>query len=146
MRMNISVPDELAEQVRARDLPISSICQDALRKAVDLAEKKEQIMSDVQAVIERLRGTQDEERQRNIDEGRELGILWAKGYATADELRKVAEGDRLSVEKMLSSNELVLVDFYREAEHNFNEDFADDHNEGFIAGAREVWDAVKYEL
>lgn len=35
MRMNISVPDGLAEQVRARNLPISSICQDALRMAVD---------------------------------------------------------------------------------------------------------------
>ena len=29
--MNISVPDELAEQVRQRDLPISAICQRALR-------------------------------------------------------------------------------------------------------------------
>jgi hypothetical protein len=34
MRMNISVPDELAEQVRERDLPISAICQRALREAV----------------------------------------------------------------------------------------------------------------
>lgn len=30
--MNISVPDTLAEQVRERDLPISSICQRALRE------------------------------------------------------------------------------------------------------------------
>lgn len=32
MRMNISVPDELAEQVRERNLPISAICQRALRE------------------------------------------------------------------------------------------------------------------
>ena len=31
MRMNISVPDALAEEVRRRDLPISAICQRALR-------------------------------------------------------------------------------------------------------------------
>jgi hypothetical protein len=35
MRMNISVPDELAEQVRLRDIPISAICQRALRDEVD---------------------------------------------------------------------------------------------------------------
>lgn len=34
MRMNISVPDDLAEQARARKLPISAICQDALRLAI----------------------------------------------------------------------------------------------------------------
>jgi hypothetical protein len=34
MRMNISVPDALAEQVRQRNLPISSICQRALREEV----------------------------------------------------------------------------------------------------------------
>ena len=32
MRMNISVPDALAEQVRERNLPISAICQQALRE------------------------------------------------------------------------------------------------------------------
>jgi hypothetical protein len=34
MRMNISVPDDLAEQVRKRDLPISAICQRALREEI----------------------------------------------------------------------------------------------------------------
>ena len=144
--MNISVPDELADQVRARDLPISSICQDALRKAVDLTEKKEQIMSDMQAVIERLRGTQDEDRQRHTDEGHELGILWAKQWATATELEKVADGDRLTFERLLTGGELTLTEFYDNAEHGYDADYADEHNEGFIAGAREVWDAVKHEL
>lgn len=35
MRMNISVPDILAEQVRERDLPISAICQRALREELE---------------------------------------------------------------------------------------------------------------
>jgi hypothetical protein len=39
MRMNISVPDELAAQVRELDLPISTICQHALREA---AREREQ--------------------------------------------------------------------------------------------------------
>jgi hypothetical protein len=35
MRMNISVPDELAAQVRDLELPISAICQNALRAEVE---------------------------------------------------------------------------------------------------------------
>jgi hypothetical protein len=42
MRMNISVPDELAEEVRQRDLPISAICQRALREAVGQEQAVEQ--------------------------------------------------------------------------------------------------------
>ncbi|MER6355680.1 type II toxin-antitoxin system CcdA family antitoxin [Streptomyces sp. NPDC001634] len=145
MRMNISVPDELAEQVRARDLPISSICQDALRKAVDLAEKKEQIMTDMQAVVERLRATQNEERQRHIDEGRELGILWAKQYATADELRQVAEGDGEDYERGIGSG-AGIAEFYQEVENNYDEEYQEEHNDAFVEGAREVWEAVKHLL
>ncbi len=36
MRMNISVPDDLAAQVRELKLPISTICQNALSEAVKL--------------------------------------------------------------------------------------------------------------
>jgi Post-segregation antitoxin CcdA len=34
MRMNISVPDTLAEEVRRREVPISAVCQRALRDEV----------------------------------------------------------------------------------------------------------------
>ena len=50
MRMNISVPDVLAEQVRTRDLPISAICQDALRTAVEVHDQKERTMTDMQRI------------------------------------------------------------------------------------------------
>jgi len=35
MRMNISVPDDLAEAVRGLHLPVSAICQNALREEVE---------------------------------------------------------------------------------------------------------------
>ncbi|MFD9651761.1 type II toxin-antitoxin system CcdA family antitoxin [Streptomyces mirabilis] len=145
MRMNISVPDELAEQVRARDLPISSICQDALREAVESHDKKERTMTDIQAVVERLRGTQNEQRQRHIDEGRELGILWAKQYATADELRKVAEGDGQDYEQGIGSS-AGIAEFYAEVENDYDEEYQEEHNDAFVEGAREVWEAVKSSL
>lgn len=145
MRMNISVPDDLAEQVRARDLPISSICQDALRQAVELAEKKERTMTNLDAVVERLRGTQDAEHQRHIDEGRELGILWAKEHATVAELRQVAEGDVHDYEFGIGRSD-GIAQFYEEVENDFTEEYSEEHNDGFVAGAREVWDAVKDQL
>lgn len=142
MRMNISVPDELADQVRTRNLPTSSICQDALREAVETHDKKERTMADIQAVAERLRGTQNEERQRHTAEGRELGILWAKEYATADELRKVAEGDSHDYEHGIGTS-AGIAEFYAEVENDYDEEYQEEHNDAFVEGAREVWDAVK---
>lgn len=40
--MNISVPDALADEVRQRNLPISSICQRALREEVDRRRRVEE--------------------------------------------------------------------------------------------------------
>ena len=34
-RINISLPDDLAHQVREANLPVSRICQDALRTALE---------------------------------------------------------------------------------------------------------------
>ena len=34
-RINISMPEELARQIREAGLPVSRICQDALRAALD---------------------------------------------------------------------------------------------------------------
>jgi hypothetical protein len=47
MRMNISVPDTLADEVRKRDVPISAICQRALREEVSrmqIIERTEDIL------------------------------------------------------------------------------------------------------
>lgn len=48
VRMNISVPDELAEQVRTLKIPISETCQRALRDAVESALLRE--TSDMQEI------------------------------------------------------------------------------------------------
>jgi hypothetical protein len=42
MRINISVPDALAEEVRRRDIPVSAVCQRALREAVGSARAAEE--------------------------------------------------------------------------------------------------------
>jgi hypothetical protein len=146
VRLNISVPDDLAEQVRAHDLPISAICQTALRSEVELAKKKEQIMTDLDVVVDRLRGTQDEARKRHYDEGRALGVLWAKTWATFDDLKRVAEGDLDNFIRFDTGNDSMLEFYDSLDDHGMESAYADDHNLGFIAGAAEVWDAVKHRL
>lgn len=145
MRLNISVPDDLAEQVRAHDLPISAICQTALRNEVELAKKKEQIMTDLDAVVDRLRSTQDEARKEHYQEGHDLGVMWAKQFATADQLRLVAE-NLAAFEGGFGIGVEPYADFYETVDHTFDPDYFDEHREGFGDGATEVWDAVKNRL
>lgn len=51
MRMNISVPDDLAEEVRRRDIAISAVCQHALREEVARLRTLEAV-DDITVVIE----------------------------------------------------------------------------------------------
>ena len=51
MRMNISVPDDLAEEVRRRDIAISAVCQRALRDEVARLRTLEAV-DDITVVIE----------------------------------------------------------------------------------------------
>lgn len=144
MRLNISVPDDLAEQVRDRDLPTSAICQTALRSAVEQAKKKEQFDSDLDAVVERLRATQSEASTRHFQEAHDLGVLWAKQYATADQLRVVA--DLTAYEAGFGIAVEPYEEFFENVDHNFDPEYLFEWREGFGDGANEVWEAVKDRL
>ncbi|MFG2967000.1 type II toxin-antitoxin system CcdA family antitoxin [Streptomyces sp. NPDC048288] len=154
MRMNISVPDGLAEQVRARGLPISAICQSALLEAVEQERAKESVMSNIAAVVERLRGTidsKDHEKHRSDRErraeGHADGIAWASDYATAAELSYMA-----SYEPGHGGNPLRSLFPFMSDKKNEKVNHIppirprDPYWEGFIAGAGEVWSAVADQL
>src|SRR5260370_2000175 len=79
-KTSIYLPDDLAEQVRARGIPVSEVAQAALRQAVKEAELKENMMTDIHAVAERLSETQRQARDKSgsgnpriREEGREFG-------------------------------------------------------------------------
>ncbi|PJE96915.1 hypothetical protein CUT44_15275 [Streptomyces carminius] len=157
MRMNISVPDALAEQVRARELPISAICQEALRNAVERDRARQNVMSDLTAVVERLRGTigdRDRERLRSDrelrEEGRDDGIAWARDYATAAELKYLVSygsGKERRGSNPLRSLFPFLSDKRNEKVTHIPPIKAEDpYWGGFIGGAGEVWNAVADQL
>src|SRR5690606_9171452 len=90
LKTSIYLPDDLAKQVRAHGIPISEVTQTALRRAVHAATIRENVVTDIQAVAERLRGTIDQSELDSRDRGRRDGISWAKDHATAGELAQVA--------------------------------------------------------
>jgi hypothetical protein len=147
-RMNISVPDEIAGQVRAYDLPISSICQEALRKAVERAQAKENVMSDIDTVVERLRDTIGAEERSKHEEGRTDGIEWAKRYATARELEDMVTGDNSDANHFQNGHSLVVFGSIKDGQSYFSVTVepGEPYWDGFLAGAAEIWDAVADRL
>jgi Post-segregation antitoxin CcdA len=85
--MNISVPDDLAERVRELDLPISRICQAALRSAADAAARETGVIEvEIHDHYGKHRHTEafegrwlvepDPDKTRTGEEGYEPGAYW----------------------------------------------------------------------
>jgi post-segregation antitoxin (ccd killing protein) len=139
-KTSIYLPDDLAEQVRAHGIPVSEVAQAALRKAVREAELKENLVTDIQAVAERMRGLQraaDEEAQAETERVHSLGVKWAREEASAEALQYVAEWDRARYSGI----------FRPMATMTFGSGYPDSPRDPmwdyFQAGAREVWEVVK---
>ena len=82
MRMNISVPDELAEEVREQNLPISAICQRALREEVHRVKARTEVTNKGFERVE----VYDIQRDREVAfRGRQIGSSYefdADAYLT----------------------------------------------------------------
>jgi hypothetical protein len=96
MRMNISVPDTLAEEVRRREVPISAICQRALRDEVARLRELESV-NDILVYVESEQADPDPTTWLGFDEGKpmltykrwpvggRLELLWVLEYEEGDE-------------------------------------------------------------
>ena len=106
MRMNISVPDDLAVQVRMQSLPVSAICQRALREEVDRARARAEAAS---KGFERVK-VYDSKRERDIAfQGRHVGRSYdretVEAWLTPKGAIAVYDADR---------QELYVYDSYKE--------------------------------
>jgi hypothetical protein len=90
LKTSIYLPDELAEQVRVHGISITEVAQTALRHAVRAAIIRENVMTDIQAVAERLPSTIDRSSLDSRDGDRRDGIRWAREHATTGELEQLA--------------------------------------------------------
>ncbi|HEY1919772.1 MAG TPA: type II toxin-antitoxin system CcdA family antitoxin [Streptosporangiaceae bacterium] len=142
-KTSVYLPDDLAEQVRAYGISISEVTQRALRKAVDEARIKEDVMTDIQAVAERLSALQRQATAESRAENmrvRALGTEWARTRATAAELEAVAMYESGPYQTPSTLFPLLLRSSGGEKQPVEPGDVRWEH---FQAGVHEVWAAVK---
>lgn len=96
MRMNISVPDALAEEIRKREIPISAVCQRALRDEVNRLRVIEDA-DDILVYVESEQASPDPTTWPRFDAakpmliykrypvGRHLELGWVLEYQQGDE-------------------------------------------------------------
>jgi post-segregation antitoxin (ccd killing protein) len=91
-KINVYVPDALAERIKAVGISVSPICQRALEEEVRRMEAQQRASAELLEVAARLRSTRpspvlgDEEGAR----GHETGLDWARNTASYEELSELA--------------------------------------------------------
>jgi hypothetical protein len=122
-----------------------------------LENRRERIT--MEDVIERLRLSKQTKAEVIEDEGRKLGIEWAKHHAEYDELRRMAQLAAFGPENHGGAPEVYAEVTGREAEIDYEmagfylveeapimEIATDEFVAGFVEGARQVWDEVGNKL
>lgn len=93
-RVNIYLPDDLFNDVKAARIEISAVCQSALREAVTAKEQGVGMQLETLQAAVRLRRTTAQGRR---DIGEIDGTRWAREAATAKELQRI---DRYTVRSL----------------------------------------------
>jgi len=157
-KVNVYLPEKLAEDVRAAKVSVSPVCQRALQQEVRRVNAMKEATSDLEKVAQRLRSTEDEEEKERFELGQELGREWAREYASVSELESVYTdfhheywaswdlGEKHSLGIFLEDSEdpdleSLGYDFRWVRERGQLE--PDPLINGVIAGAAEVYEAVR---
>ena len=78
-KRNLYVDDELDAEIRAFDIPLSSVCQRALRGEVEVRRRLSQSPEEIKVAAQRLIGQRAAEAAKEFEDGIELG---RRGHAT----------------------------------------------------------------
>jgi post-segregation antitoxin (ccd killing protein) len=144
--MTISVPDDLAQEVRDLDIPISRICQQALDREVRRVKTTRIPTRDLEALARRLFDAEDVANASKFQDGYDEGTEWALKYASSmDELKGIA--DLHDTEFHTSVDTESIRDFYsaKLGANVTSVDFDSDDLElrGFVAGVHAVLENVR---
>jgi post-segregation antitoxin (ccd killing protein) len=148
-KVTIYVPDDLESDARAAGLPLSTLTQQAIREELARVKAKEAATADLEAVVQRLRGTIHEEEAEANRRGYADGVLWARQYANASELRYIARSFQPDDDEVFDADNIsTIVDFFeREKEPTALVGVVRVRDtpywHGFADGAEEVWAAVE---
>jgi post-segregation antitoxin (ccd killing protein) len=148
-KVTIYVPDDLESDARAAGLPLSNLTQQAIREELARVKAKEAATADLEAVVQRLRRTIHEQETQANRKGYADGVLWAREYADASELRYIARSFQPgNAEEFDREHISTIVDFFEREEPGPTplrvvrvRDMP--YWYGFADGAEEVWAAVE---
>jgi post-segregation antitoxin (ccd killing protein) len=142
--VTIYLPDELAKQAKSANLSLSPICQAAIREELRKIVVKRAVTGDLEAVVARLRATQDKEEWEERRMGLVDGAVWAREFATARELRELAESFEPGRGGDFDREHSLAAFFSARNQEDVNRVRQEDNAywRGFVDGARDVFEAI----
>jgi post-segregation antitoxin (ccd killing protein) len=154
-KRNLYVDDELDRDIRGFDVPLSAVCQAALRQEVEQRRRLHSSEEELAATARRLIADRAAVANESFRDGAELGVRWARESARWSELRQfeprrsrrgaravMALDDAHTLRSFLIS--WALQHDYDVDDESFATLDADDpFDRGVIEGATEVLAAVK---
>jgi post-segregation antitoxin (ccd killing protein) len=146
-QISIYLPDELAEQLRARKgtLNLSQLFQQAVRQELGKLTRTEIGEADLQALIERLRSQKQEHASQWRTEGIGDADRWIK-TADYEELKQFGEMDLNAKLKLPEDIEETLEETRRDLLEEGQLVDWEAYTLGWHSRVREVWEQIKDEL
>jgi hypothetical protein len=151
-RINVSMPDSLKERMSALDGTVnwSEVAQAAFEREVSARTFKGENMDQV---IQRLRASKTEFVENETAQGREDGRDWATRYADYKDLKRVAglqfyghEECAYQLDQALGFKPGDGDSFWIDEDTGRISRPSDEYVQGYVEGARDVWDEVKDKL
>ena len=148
-KVTVYVPDDLESDARAAGLSLSTLTQQAIREELARVKAKEAATADLEAVVQRLRRTIHEQEAEANRRGYADGVLWARKYADASELRYIARSFQPDNDDQFDAEHIsTIVDFFEQENegpvpHGVVRVRNMPYWYGFADGAEEVWAAVE---
>jgi len=147
-KINLSIPDELKEQMDALpDVNWSGVAKEAFANLVNIHQLRSRDMNE--AGLERLRASRKNVEEHNHADGVRLGKEWALNEAEYDELERVASIEETGDDPGFDLSNAVFGDAFdrRDARDWLKRTFhtsepSEESVLGFLEGAAEVFDQV----
>ena len=142
-KVTIYLPEALHAAVKAVEITVSPICQEALRKEVERMKMIEKASDDIKRVADRLRKSMDEAEESRFDLGIDYGMDWASQYAEWEDLSELV---KMNTDNWLDFESESVNEYLSEMEDQdlYNVVFGVSNNFtfGFMSGANSIYKKV----
>jgi post-segregation antitoxin (ccd killing protein) len=156
MKINIYLPDDLGERVRAAEgLNVSRVCQAALEQEVTLIAAVQTSTTDIEQAAVRLRKSRGDRAKELESLGYELGSHWAKTSAEWNHLVQLDKIGKTVVWLDRGDTADAIFDYLNSPaveqilavqEIRYDWELADPFARAFVTGACKTFDEIKKSM